>query len=256
MYQKTNIQNPDSAWKRLYKVGGVSALLAVLVFRRFFSAELIAFKGFGIFNVPEVAPVSAIDWFTLLQNETLVGLLLLDLFDLINYALVGLIFLALYGALRKVDKSSMVIATTFSFVGIAVYFASNHVFSMLALSHRHAEATTNAQRDMLLAAGEGLLAINNPNTIYKGTGFYVSFLLVLLAGLFISIIMLQSTKFNKATAYTGIAANLFALGYFIALAFAPSLSWLPPTLSAPFRLIWYILIAIKLFQLSANKQRE
>jgi hypothetical protein len=39
------------------------------------------------------------------------------------------------------------------------------------------------------------------------------------------------------------------LGYFVALAFAPTIVWLPPTLSAPFRLLWYLLVARRLFQL-------
>jgi hypothetical protein len=43
------------------------------------------------------------------------------------------------------------------------------------------------------------------------------------------------------------------LGYFIAIPFAPAIVWLPPTVSAPFRLIWYVLIARRLFQLSRNK---
>ena len=64
--------------------------------------------------------------------------------------------------------------------------------------------------------------------------------------------MLRSDVFGKATAYTGILANVFALGYFVALAFAPAIVWVPPTISAPFRLIWYVLIAIGLFRLAAT----
>jgi hypothetical protein len=58
--------------------------------------------------------------------------------------------------------------------------------------------------------------------------------------------MLKSTVFNKATAIVGILANGIALFYFVALVFAPGIVWIPHTLSAPLRLIWYILIAIKL----------
>ena len=97
---------------------------------------------------------------------------------------------------------------------------------------------------MFLAAGEALLA--------NGTGIYLSLLLVLLSGLLISIVMLRSTVFSKATAYTGLLANVFALGYFVALVFAPALVWLPPSISAPFRLIWYILIAVRLFKLASS----
>ena len=230
-------------------------MIAVVLFRRNLGAELSLSRGFGLLNVPEPVPSSAIDWFTLIQNDVFVGLTLLGVFDLVNYALVGLIFLALYGALRQVARSSMVAAVTMALVGIAVYFASNQALSMLSLSNRYAVATTDAQRAMFLSAGEALLAIHNPGELSQGTGIYLSLFLVLASGLLISIVMLRSTVFSKATAYTGLLANGFALGYFAALVFAPTLVWLPLSISAPFRLIWYILIAVRLFQLGAGASR-
>lgn len=247
-------QTIDASWKALFYVGGIAALLAVLIFRRNFGVELLTFNGFGFFNVPEVPPIIARDWFVLLQNNWFVGLSVFGLFDLVNYALVGLIFLALYGALKKTNKSVMIVATLFGFVGIAIYIATNQAFSMLTLSHRYAEAMTEIQQAMYLAAGEALLANFNPGTIEQGTGYYFSLLLVLLAGLLISIVMLQSAVFNKATAYVGILANAIGLGYFLALVFAKEILWLPPSLSAPFRMAWYILIAIHLFKLGKSCQ--
>ncbi len=252
MNQVTHVETTDSAWKGLYKVGGAAALIAVVLFRRNLGTELVGFRGFGIIDVPATHPSSAIDWFTLLQDNRFLGLTLLNLFDLVNYTLVGLIFLALYGALKRVKKNSMTIATTFGFVGIAVYFASNQAFSMLALSDQYAAATTDAQRSMLLAAGEALLAINNPGCIYQGTGIYMSLLLVTLAGLIISIVMLRSSIFGKTTAYVGVVAHVFGLGFFIALAFAPAIRAIPPSISAVLLVIWYILIALRLFQLGSG----
>jgi hypothetical protein len=242
------VQETDPAWRALYIAGGVAALIAVLVFRRYFSVELMQFNGLGLFSVPEAWPGSAGDWFALFQENYLVGLLLFDLFDLVNYGLVGLIFLALYGALRDVHKSGVLLATACAFTGIAVYFASNQTFAMSYLSGRFAEAATEAEQAMFLAAGEALLAIHT-----RGTGMQLSLFLVLLAGLIISIVMLRSDIFNKATGTLGILANGFGLGYFIALPLIPAYIWIFPTISAPFRMIWYILIAIKLFQLARAK---
>ena len=251
--QVSRVKTTQSAWRALYIAGGAAAVIAVLVFRRYFSVELMQFKGFGLFNVPDDWPSSALDWFSAFQENYFVGLALFDLFDLVNYALVGLIFLALYGALRDVDKSSMLVATVCGFVGIAVYYASNRTFAMVNLSHRFAEAASEAERANLLAAGEALLAIHNPGVLYPGTGLFLSLFLVLLAGLIFSIVMLRSEVFIKATAIVGILANGFGLGFFIALPFIPEYIWLFPTISAPFRMIWYILIAIKLFQLGRAK---
>ena len=95
-YTSANKVNTNS--KTLYRIGAYAALIAVVFFRRYLAAELMAFNGFGIFDVPKEAPVTAIGWFTLLQKNKFLGLALLDIFDLVNYALMGLIFLALYAA--------------------------------------------------------------------------------------------------------------------------------------------------------------
>ena len=248
----THSGKSDSGWKGLYFAGGLAAVIMVVFFRRNCGAELLISQGFSLFDVPEMAPSTAGEWFVLLQKDWFVGLTLFNLFDLINYALLGLVFLALYGALRRINRGAMLAATAFGFVGIAVNFASNQAFSMLALSDRYAEAATEAQRAILLAAGEALLAIDNPGDVYPGAGTLISLFLVLSAGLVISIVILRSADFPKATAYVGIVANGLALGYFIALLVAPSLVWLPPTLSALFRLAWYILISVGLFRLWAS----
>ena len=52
-----SIDSRESAWKALYISGGVAALVAVIIFRRFFAVELVAFNGFGIFDVPPNEPV-------------------------------------------------------------------------------------------------------------------------------------------------------------------------------------------------------
>jgi len=243
-------ETPDNPWRGIYLIGGGAALLAVFVFRRNLGAELSLLGLLGIIDgVPTTPPITAIDWFGLLQQNRLIGLTLLNIFDLVEYALLGLLFLALYGALRLTNKSAMMIATLSGLVGITLYFASNQAFSMLALSERYAAATTNAQRSLFLAAGEALLAINNPDSIYQGTGIYVSLFLVLFAGLIISVVMLRSDVFSKATAVMGLLANSIGLCYFILLVIAPAVYWIPHPVSAPFRVAWYFLIALRLFKL-------
>jgi hypothetical protein len=143
----------------------------------------------------------------------------------------------------------MLIATACGLIGVAVYLASNQAFAMLSLSERYAAATTDAQRSVLLAAGEALLAIDNPGAAYQGTGIYASFSLVVLAGLILSVVMLRSSVFGRATAITGILANGLRLCYLIALVFAPSIAWLFIPISAPFRVVWYVLLAFGLFRL-------
>lgn len=246
----------EPGWKALYIAGAVAALVAVIFFRRNLGVEVMQFRGFGVLHdVPATWPSSGLDWFTLLKDNTLVGLILFNVVDLINYGLVGLMFVALYGALGRGSKGAVVLATVCALVGIGVYFASNQAFAMLSLSKQYAAATTDAQRSMLLAAGEALLAIERPSVVYQGTGVHASFFLVVTAGLIMSLVMLRSSVFGKATAMIGILANGIRLCGFVALAFAPSIFKFAVPISAPFRVTWYVMIAIGLIRLARGTDR-
>ena len=250
MNQVTNAETSGSDWKSLYRVGGVAALIAGVIFRRNIGAEISLFSA-------QKQPDTIIDWFTLLQKNRLLGLSYLNIFDIVDYALVGLMLLALYVALRRASKSYMAIATTLGFVGIAVYFASNTAFSMLALSDKYAAATTDAQRSMFLAAGQAVLALG---AIYQGTGIYVSFLLLAVAGLIISVVMLRSDIFSRVTAYVGILASAFDLAYCIAFAFLPAVDIeLVAVCTIPaaglLLMIWHILVGRRLYQLGRLEKK-
>lgn len=248
------LESDKNRWKPIYiyRLGAVAALLAVFVFRRNIGAELSAFQGFGVFAVPETVPVRAVDWFELLQHNKFVAMALFEVFDLVEYVLVGLIFVAVYTALRLTHRTAALTATICAWVGIVEYFASNQAFAMLSLSDQYAAVSTEAQRAALLAAGEALLAVNNPGALQQGAGIYLSLFLVLLAGLMLSVTMLKSSVFTKTTAIAGILANGFGLAYFPVLIFAPGMVALPFVISAPLRMIWYVLIALKLFKLGKN----
>jgi hypothetical protein len=249
MNQAIRAETSDSDLKGLYKVGGVAALMAGVLFRRNLAAEI------GLFSQRE-PPVTVGDWFALLQSNRLLGLATLNLFDLVNYALVGLMFLALYAVLRQANKSYMAIATALGLVGIAVYVASNTALSMLSLSDQYAAATTDAQRATLLAAGQAMLAINRFSSpgAHPGAGGYVSLLLIAVAGMITSVVMLRSAVFNRATAYVGILASAFDLAYCIAFAFVPAVdSELLAVCFIPaaglLLMIWHILVGRRLFLL-------
>ncbi len=251
MNQVSKTKTLDYDWKSLYKAGGVAALIAGVLFRRNIAAEI------GLF-IEHKPPVTVSNWFALLQSNRLLGLAYLNIFDLLNYALVGLMFLALYAVLKRANKSYVAIATTFGFLGIAVYFASNTAFSMLSLSDQYAVATTNAQKSTLLAAGQAMLALNRfsgPGS-HPGTGGYMSLLLIAIAAMISSVVMLRSKVFNRATAYVGILASVFDLAYCIAFAFVPTIDgellaiiFIPA--AGLFWMIWHIMVGWRLYQLGS-----
>lgn len=216
------------SWKELYRIGGVAALLSVL---------LILIQVAVFVNWPP--PVSVMDWLALFQNNWLLGLLSLDLLYLLNNTFLILIYLALYIVLKPVNPSWMTIATVLGFVGIAAYFASNTSFEMLALSSQYTAAGTEAERAMLLAAGQAVLAI------YKGTAFDVYYVFNAAALLILAVVMLRSTVFSKVTGYWGLTSGILmtipstAGGVGMVFALASLVPWM----------VFCVLIARRLFQL-------
>ena len=133
MNQVTDSENADSRWKGLYKVGGAAALTMLVLI----PIQIIIFTVWP--------PPSTVDgYFTLFQNNRLLGLLSLDLLYMLTNALLVLIYLALHAALKRASESFMAIALALGLVGIAAYFASNTAFEMLSLSNQYAAATTDA----------------------------------------------------------------------------------------------------------------
>ena len=235
------------SWRRLYQIGAIAALIAALVFRRNLGAEASLFVG--------PAPTTAVDWFTMLHNNGLLGLFFLNFFDIADYALVGLVFLALYVALRKTNRIYAGIATLLSLVGVLVYLTSTTSFTMLSLSNQYTNAATEAQRSTLLAAGEAVLAKGIPGAGYQGVGGLTSLFLLAAAGLITSVVMLRSKIFNRATAYVGITASAFDLAYLVGVTFVPTTDfylWSSLFIGGAglLLMIWHLLIGVKLYQLS------
>jgi hypothetical protein len=150
-------------------------------------------------------PSTVQEWFTLFQSNRLVGLLDLDLLMLAGYILYVPTLLALYVALRRTNESFMAIATALGLISVVVYLTSNPSLSMLLLSEQYTGATSEAQRSLLLAAGQTMLAM------WQGTAYDVGYVLSGVAGLIVALVMLRSNVFSKTTAYLGVATNALAL---------------------------------------------
>lgn len=237
----------DSRWKSLCRVGAVAALTAALVFRRNLGAEASMFAG--------SAPTTAAGWFTLLHNNSLLGLFFLNFFDIADYVLVGIVFLALFIVLRKTRRTYAAIATSLSFAGILVYLTSTTSFTMLSLSNQYASAATDTQRSVMLTAGQAVLAKGVPGADYQGAGGLTSLFLIAVAGLIISVVMLRSKIFNRATAYVGITASVFDLTYLVGVTFVSAKDFFLWSIlfiggAGLLLMIWHLLIGIKLYQLS------
>jgi hypothetical protein len=228
----------ESGWKGLYNVGGITALIVVV---GPLAEVLIGFLP-GVARLTQ-RTVTVIDWFTLFQNHWFLGLRNLGLVNIIGAALLAPTFFAIYSALRRDNEAYGAFGTILFFVGIAVYLASNRAFSMLSLSGQYASATTDAQRSLLIAAGQAMLAEGQTRAGIP---------LIEFASLVISVVMLRGKVFSKATAYAGILGNVLLIVFEIILAFVPTVLDVGLVIAGGGGLAmmtWYLLVGRRLLQL-------
>lgn len=230
------VENGDSPRRGLYLFGGIAALLTVVLG----TTEVLLEAGSSALAG---GPVTASEWYTLLQTNRLLGLALLEVFEVVLLPLGGLMFLALYAALRRTSESLMAIVIVCELISIAIFLSSNIALGMLNLSGQYAVAATEAQRALLLTTGQVLL------TTWQGTGHFLTFFLGSLAGVLASIAMLRSNSFGRVTAGVGIAANLLGLP-------GPALGFLLWTVNGLLVLVWSILVGFRLVQLARSPRIE
>lgn len=232
--ETTSADHSTLAWSVLYRFAAAAALImnAIIVI------QLIVFM-----TAPPPLEGSARDWFTLFQENRLIGLIDFELLMVIYTVLSLLIALALYHALKHIDPAFTALFVALSAIAVVCFVVARPAFEMLFLSDQFAAATTESQRSLILAAGEATLAT------FHGTAFHVSYLLGSLSGLIISLVMLRSQIFGKATAFVRIGSSLFDLGLYI-----PTVGLYISIFSVFFLFAWNIMIARRLFQLARDKK--
>jgi hypothetical protein len=229
-------QTTTSDWTGLYKLASLSALAVVAI---------IIIQ--GIFAAIEPQPLhgTAIDWFMLFQKNNLIGLIDFELL-MVVYVIVSIpVILALFIALRHVNPSWTAIYLVLSLIGVMSFIAARPALEMLSLSQGYAAATSDAERAIFLAAGQVLVAT------FHGTAFQISYVLGSITGLIISLVMLRTNIFGRATAYVRIASSVFDFGIYV-----PTIGIFIAMFSVLFLLIWNIMIARKLYQLGQVSAKE
>ncbi len=237
MNEQENTAAVESDEKSLFKLGGAAALIVAVVI-----------LGEVIFQAVSPLPGTVVDWFDLFQRNRLIGLIEFWGMEAVMYIMFIIVFLALYVALKKVDRTRMLIAATFAFIGIGIFLATNNPFNILSLSDQYAAANTAAQKSVFIAAGQALLANTNQRTV---GGFNMGLFLVSIAGLIVSTVMLRSKSFSGRTAYVGIAANALSLIDYLrqALTSAEIVAVLVILPNAILLIIWYVLIFRRFYRL-------
>jgi hypothetical protein len=127
---------------------------------------------------------------------------------------------------------------------VTLFLATPSAFSWLALSDIYSAATTAAQKEQLLSAGEAILA----SDMWHGSGAVIGGVLMLVAAVVLCVLMLRSEAFGRATAYVGIVSHGLDLVRIFVSIFAPLAGVWIMAVAGPLYLVWFPLLARDLFR--------
>ncbi len=221
----------DPSWKGLYKAGGISALLYVLLSLVIPTVQVLTMEFFNA-----TAEYDGIEFLQFIAENRFWWFFVQTV--VLGTSILAIVaFVALFVALKHLDKSmaalGAVIAVTCELLFMAYYPV---LLGTIYLSDKFVTASTN-QQILLGAAADALMAINNVfNPLYEGL-FGISIL-------FFSLAMLKGV-FHKSVAYLGIATCPVAM---IALSLWPILNvgyfwwWI-------LFVIWFVVVGVRLIQL-------
>jgi hypothetical protein len=179
------------------------------------------------------------------------GLRNLGLLNILFCALDIPIFFVLFGAQRKSSQTLAAMAMIVSFIGVAVFYATNRAFAMLDISNQYALATSEAQRSILATTGQAMLSVGQSHT----PGTFMAFFLSESASLLISAAILRGKVFSKANAYVSFLGFSLMLIFEVITSFVPALqgaAMIFAMLGGVLSLVWEIMVARKLFCLGQD----
>jgi hypothetical protein len=196
MNQVADVETADAAWKGFYRVGAVAALIT------------LAFLLVGIIGIISASLQSTATngWFTQIQNNWLVVLFklnagfsgvqqdllnTLNLLDIAIMILLGIVFLALYEALRRASKIWALIAAFLPFIGIPIFLV-----------------TATAGRSNLLIGGLIISAVMLRSNIFSKVTAYV--------GIVASVLLFFAGDIATAIfSSSSVIATFIAVGYML-----------------------------------------
>jgi len=192
------------------------------------------------------APEDAQACFAMIQKNAATALLRLDILTVLAMPVFCVLYAGLYTAMRRECYVLAAVSCASAAIGVTLVLANASPMSLLYLSNQYAAATNEARRALLLAAGEAVIS----SDMWHGTAAKMGGLLLQLAGVLISVAMLRTATFSKAIGYSGAVAHGLDLLHIVIALFAPKIAVLAMALAGPLYLLWFPLVARRLFQLA------
>ncbi len=228
------VASPDPSWRGLYRVGGVSAFLYIVLL-------IVPIALIFTIQQPPASDGAAILQYIASNKGVYITELVLFLAPSV-FAMI--VFLALYMALKHLNKSlaaiGALIAIASQIIGLAYNSSPQSLNGALViLSSQYMEATSAIQKAAYATAAESLMAVAN-SVSASGILFSIGILII-------SLVMLRGV-FNRGIAYLGIVTGTIAV-------FSETFR---PVIGAGYivffilEVIWIIAVGWKLFRLGGK----
>jgi hypothetical protein len=224
---------PDAAERRLYRWGGLSALLLSLGY-------LLTIPLFIAVGPPPHGGEARLEylvgkttaWWAILGLSVVTDLLFLP------------VALALYRALRSVNKNAMVVATTLVglFVVLDLAVTWTNYAALITLSEGYATATP-LQRAADIGAATYAAAVldSSLEAVYS--------ILILSIGILVTSLVMRKGVFGRGTAYVGVVTGVGGIVAVVGPYFASVLSVMLVIVAA-LTTLWIVLVGVRLLRLS------
>lgn len=224
---------------KVYGIGSISALL-----------QLVVIVGYGVVTVIwGMRPNDVKEVFDTFHQSPVSGFLTGDLPLLLLVGLYVGTFPAIYFSLRKSSPTLALICTVGTLFGVVISFTGESTFALWYLSKEYVSATSPAQKQVLIAAGEAVIA----SGWWHSTASYLVGILLQGTGAIISVAMLRNKQFHKVTAVSGILANSLDLFQHTFDPFISGVQELLSPIMGPFYLVWFPMLAWDLWRLHRSQ---
>ena len=194
-------------------------------------------------------PPTAIDRFDQFHRNWALGLYNMDLLNIINQIILIPSIFALYIAHRKNDNGYGMLALILFLIGTTIFVTGNTALTMFDLSKKYFAAASEAQKNLIAAAGEAMLTKGSHGSL----GVFIGFALPTIANILMAYVMIKGRIFNRTGSYLGLAGNTLMLLYMILVTFCPGAEKFALLLAMPGGLLvmaWMIIYMLKLLRLS------
>jgi hypothetical protein len=226
--ERTTVDAIGVDQKQWYRMGGVAALVLGIGY-------IIIFPLYAHVGAP---PNGGEAWFKYLPGKTTVWWTILGLSVFTDFLFVP-VAIALYLALKGVNRNAMLLATAFVglFVVLDLAVTWSHYASILTLYRNYSTATDDAHRAGYVAAANYASAmLTSPLEI-------VYAIVTLSSGILVTGFVMLRGAFNKITAYLGMATGILGI---------VSLTGLSLTIigNALFATAWLFFVGYRLYRLA------